>query len=97
MRLASTPLLLAIDCQYGFITDHSRSVIPVIASLIAEWNSRGLPVLATRFVNPPDSPFRRLIGWNECESSPAIDIVSEIMPLISEGQVVTKNVYTFFT
>jgi nicotinamidase-related amidase len=98
MRLASDAVLLVIDCQNGFITEHSERVIPVVDRLIREWRSRDMPIYLTRFVNYPGSPFERLIGWTECTTAPETEIVPGLAQHVASGvPVVEKSVYTFFT
>ncbi|WP_285787860.1 hypothetical protein [Micromonospora sp. NBRC 101691] len=37
------PALIVVDMQSGFITDHSRHVIPKVVELIERWEARGIP------------------------------------------------------
>ncbi len=52
--------LLIVDVQTGFIIPETRHVIAGIERLIPRYAH----VIATRFFNPPDSNFRRLIHWD---------------------------------
>lgn len=98
MRLSGNAVLLVIDCQNGFISDHSRGIIPTVSRLIKEWQSRDLPVIATKFINEPGSPYERLINWTRCQGSPDTDIVEGLQEHVDDGMlVVEKPGYTFFT
>lgn len=51
--------LLIIDVQQGFITGATKHLPAKVADLQDDYDR----VFATRFVNPPDSPYRRLMDW----------------------------------
>ncbi|MEO7859919.1 MAG: isochorismatase family cysteine hydrolase [Nitrospirales bacterium] len=96
--LASDAVLLVVDCQNGFMSEHSAPIIPAVARLMMEWRERGMPVYASRFINYPNSPYERLIHWTKCATSPEIDIVDELQDQLGSGVcVVEKSVYSFFT
>lgn len=98
MRLSESPVLLVIDCQNGFISEHSQGIIPVVSGLVKEWQARGLPVIASKFINEPGSPYERLINWTRCQGSPDTDIVDGLQEHVDDGMpVVEKPGYTFFT
>lgn len=95
---SSAPLLLVIDCQVGFVTADAVPIIPTVASIVEAWKDADLPVIATRFVNPPQSPYRRILGWHQCDGPPETNIVDELAPLLDGYATITdKPVYTFFT
>lgn len=54
-----TPLMI-IDVQRGFVNDATYHVPGRVAELQPQYGT----VIATRFVNPPGSPYRNLIHWN---------------------------------
>lgn len=88
------PVLVVVDVQNGFIREPSAPVVPVIADLVRRW--RG-DVIFTRYLNYPGSPFERLIGWSELMTSPAIDIVPELRPLVGQATaVIDKRGYGLF-
>lgn len=89
--------LIVIDAQNGFISDHSRPVIPAIASLVQRWQAAGGDVVFTRYLNYAGSPYERLIRWSKLKNSPEIDIVPELLPLASKATaIVDKTIYSFF-
>jgi nicotinamidase-related amidase len=97
-RLASDAVLLVVDCQNGFISEHSAPIIPAVDRLMKEWRKRGMPVYATKFINYSNSPFERLTQWTRCTTSPETDIVDELEHHLGSGvHVVEKSVYSFFT
>lgn len=90
-------MLIVIDVQNGFITDGSRGVVPVIASLVDRWQAAGGDVVFTRYVNYPGSPFERLIKWTELSDSPQIDIVAELAPYAEKATaIIDKKMYSLF-
>lgn len=52
--------LIAVDVQAGFVNEWTRHVPGRVAALQAGYDL----VVATRFVNPEGSLYRRLIGWH---------------------------------
>ncbi len=54
--------LLVVDVQAGFISDYTQKALPRIHELLED-PAYSL-VIATRFSNPPGSPFRRFIKWS---------------------------------
>ena len=51
--------LLIIDVQKGFITESTAHIPSIVETLAAQYQQ----VFATRFINPHDSAYRRLIHW----------------------------------
>lgn len=51
--------LIVVDVQKGFVNDWTAAVPARVAALQYGFDV----VIATRFVNPPGSPFRRLMDW----------------------------------
>jgi nicotinamidase-related amidase len=91
------PVLVVVDVQNGFITEHSKPVVPVIAELVCRWQAADGDVLFTRYLNYAGSPFERLIGWTEMTDEPATDLVAELSPYVSSRTpVVDKYIYTLF-
>lgn len=54
-------VLLVIDLQRGFITPETSRVAAAVNAAQRDFDV----VVAARFTNPPNSPFRRLVGWQE--------------------------------
>lgn len=90
-------VLIVIDAQNGFITEHSSPVIPVICSLVERWQASGGSVVFTRYLNYEGSPYERLIRWTKLKTSPEIDIVPELLAMAGKATaVVDKTIYSFF-
>lgn len=91
------PVLVVVDVQNGFVTEHSRHVVPVIEQLVRDWLDRGRDVVFTRYLNYDDSPFEKIMGWSKLKDSPEIDIVDELQELSRKATaVIDKKIYTFF-
>lgn len=86
----SNPLLV-VDVQHCFINKFSRHIPARIATLI-ERGDRD-PILFTRFVNVEESPFRRLLDWDECVSPPATQLAPEIAHYADEHRIFSKPGY----
>lgn len=92
------PVLVVVDVQNGFITEHSKPVIPVIVDLIRRWQAAHGDVVFSRYLNYAGSPFERLIGWTKMTDSPETDLVTELTPYVGpHTPVVDKYIYTLFT
>lgn len=52
--------LLIVDVQKGFVNDKTKHIPSLVENLQNNYNL----VIATRFINLPNSPYRRLIKWN---------------------------------
>lgn len=91
------PALIVIDMQNGFITDHSRPVIPKVVDLVERWEAKGLPVVFTRYFNYPGSPFERLIHWSRLQAPPETEIVPELAEHANRARaVIDKTIYSYF-
>jgi nicotinamidase-related amidase len=94
----NSAVLVVIDAQNGFISEHSSPVIPVIESLVDQWQTAGGDVVFTRYLNYAGSPYERLIRWSKLKTSPEIDIVPELLPLADKATaVIDKTIYSFFS
>ena len=92
------PVLVVVDVQNGFITEHSQPVIPVITDLVQRWQAAQGDIIFSRYLNYPGSPFERLIGWTKMTNAPETDIVTEFAPYISpRTPIIDKYIYTLFT
>ncbi|WP_343948205.1 cysteine hydrolase [Nonomuraea longicatena] len=93
----NTAVLVVIDAQNGFISDHSAPAIPVIASLVDRWQSAGGDVVFTRYLNYAGSPYERLMRWSKLKNSPEIDIAPTLAPFANKATaVVDKTIYSLF-
>jgi nicotinamidase-related amidase len=91
-------VLVVVDAQNGFINHHSRHAVPAIGALAERWLSAGRPVLFTRYLNHPDSPFERYFSWTRLQSAPETDIAPSLAALTARAHaVIDKPGYTLFT
>ncbi|MDQ3763518.1 MAG: cysteine hydrolase [Actinomycetota bacterium] len=92
------PVLVVVDVQNGFITEHSKPVIPVIVDLVRRWQAADGDIIFSRYLNYADSQFERLIGWTKMTHGPEIELVTELAPYIGPSiPIVDKYIYTLFT
>ncbi len=90
-------VLVVIDVQNGFLTEHSRPVVPIIVELVQRWQAASGDIVFTRYLNFPGSQYERLLGWTELRESPATDIVDELAPYAEKATaIVDKAIYTLF-
>ena len=83
--------IILIDVQDGFITPKTAHIPPLVQAVQAEYEL----VIATQFVNPPLSSFRRLMKWERfSEGSPETALA---FARASHTQVVVKSTYTALT
>ena len=83
--------LLIIDVQQGFINAATRHLPARVADLQDDYDH----VFATQFVNPPDSPYRRLIGWQRF--APGSDDVQLAFTPRDGVPVIEKHIYSCVT
>ena len=85
-------ILIVVDDQNGFVRyEQTKSVAEKIKSLVDK--KLFDCVIATRFINTPNSQYVKFIGWNRLTSSPDIDLIDGL----TADYVVDKNVYTCVT
>jgi nicotinamidase-related amidase len=90
----STPLLV-VDVQRCFLNEFTRHIPERIARLILEGDYD--PVLFTRFINAPDSPYRRYLGWHDCAEAPETDLASDLERFAADTRVFSKQGLTGLT
>lgn len=82
-------ILIVVDIQNGFCqTNGTREVADKIIALTR--NGSFDKVVATRFINKEESPFRKYLNWDKLSKNPDIDLVDGI----KADEVVDKAVYT---
>ena len=81
--------LLVVDVQNGFINDFTRHIPDRVARLIETGDFE--PVLFTRFINTPDSPYRRLLEWDGSADAPDTELAAELERFISAHNVFDKH------
>lgn len=83
--------LLIIDVQQGFLNNATRAIPAKVAALQDDYDR----VFVTRFVNPPDSPYRRLMGWQRFAPE-SLDAQLAFEPR-GDATVLEKSVYSCVT
>lgn len=83
----ATPLLV-VDVQTGFINDFTHHIPQRIVRLIEQETYS--PILFTRFLNSPDSPYTRLLNWENCQAEPETDLAADLAPYIQSEFVFSK-------
>lgn len=84
----SNVALLIVDLQIGFISPYSAHIVPIIESIQNDYDL----VIATRFVNPPVSNYRKIIGWHGF--SEGSDETKLAFKPTAECLVIEKNIYS---
>jgi nicotinamidase-related amidase len=84
--------LLIVDVQRGFLNDFTHHIPERIVRLVGM--NEYEPLLFTRFINTPGSPYRRFLDWHECESAPETDLAPELEPLAQPDLVFEKEGFT---
>jgi len=83
--------LVIVDVQNGFIGPATSHVPDAIRNLLDAKRNEFALVIATRFHNLPDSPFRKWIHWNRLAETPETDLVQGIGE--RADVVIDKNTY----
>jgi len=86
--------LLLIDVQKGFISDNTEYVIPRIKTLIE--SRRFKHIVCTRFINYPDSPYVKYIGWRKFMADSDDTTIEQTVSDASE-RVFVKRTYSALT
>ena len=81
--------LLIVDVQNGFINDFTHHIPDRVARLIDTQAFE--PLLFTRFVNAPGSPYQRLLEWHDSAEPPDTELVPELERFVAEGNVYVKR------
>jgi nicotinamidase-related amidase len=87
--------LLVVDVQKGFVNKFTEQVPRRVRRLIE--SGRWEPLLFTRFVNTPNSPYQRLLDWHDCEGPPETDLADEVAAHAERGRVFVKEGLTGLT
>ncbi len=83
--------LIVVDVQEGFI-NHFTDHIPARVVRLIEQGAFD-PILFTRFINSPDGPYPRFIGWDDCGTEPEINLVPELVPYAAADRTFHKDGY----
>lgn len=80
--------LLVVDVQHCFLNDFTRHIPDRIVRLIErEAYDR---VLFIRFINTPDSPYRRFLDWHECQDEPDTALPSALARFADDERTFSK-------
>jgi nicotinamidase-related amidase len=81
--------LLVVDVQRCFINTFTRHIPNRISRLLDMGDYA--PVLWTRFVNTPGSPYQKLLRWHECSEAPDTEVVEELVARARPEDVYVKE------
>lgn len=92
-------MLVVVDVQKGFVSEHSEHALPNIRTALAGWQAAGGVTVMTQFVNAPDSPYVRLIGWSKLMAGdPDVEFHPAVADLAGDATaVVRKSRYSSLT
>lgn len=82
--------LIIIDVQNGFLSSKTKYVLPQLESLVSSF-SEGL-IVATKFINPGDNAFNRILHWKRLQTAPETDLAPFV--LANADFVVEKRIYS---
>lgn len=92
MTIPSSSVLIVVDAQVGFVTEHSDPAVPTIVEVLRQWQEAGGASVLTKFVNAPDSSYVRLIGWSELmPGDPEVDLDPRVAPLAGSATLVMEK------
>ncbi len=85
-------LLLVVDVQNGFVNDNSKHVLKPINKLIEHWRSNNGTIVFSRFINPENGPWERLMGWHDCKAGSD----TLLHPSLKRGDdfIISKHAYS---
>jgi nicotinamidase-related amidase len=88
-------LLVVVDMQLGFLNHDSLPVIPAVLRLLGKCEGLTVPIVFTKFINRPASPFETLLDWKRVREKPETDLHELFHE--SAHNLIEKNYYTAFT
>lgn len=90
-------VLMVVDVQNGFLTERTRHVLPVIVTLVDQWQKSNGGTVYSRYSNYPGSAFERLMDWRQLYTSPDTDIADELTPYTRHSITLDKHTYSAMT
>lgn len=83
--------LIVVDVQNGFINDYTRHIPERVVALIE--SGAYDPIFYTRFINMPEGPYPRFVGWDACMAPPETDLVDTVARHASPETTFDKHGY----
>ena len=83
--------LIVVDVQNGFINDYTRHISERVVALIE--SGAYDPIFYTRFINMPEGPYPRFVGWDACMAPPETDLVDTVARHASPETTFDKHGY----
>lgn len=83
--------LIVVDVQNGFINDYTRHIPERVVALIE--SGAYDPIFYTRFINMPEGPYPRFVGWDACMAPPETDLVDTVARHASPKTTFDKHGY----
>jgi nicotinamidase-related amidase len=83
--------LIVVDVQNGFINEYTCHIPDRVAKLIEGGDYS--PILYTRFINMPDGPYPRFVGWDSFMVPPEIDLVEIVDRHAARDAIFDKHGY----
>lgn len=80
--------LLIVDVQNGFVNEKTKHIPALVERLQYDYDL----VIATRFINLPDSPYRRLIKWEHL--SPETNEIELAFKPKGDAIIIDKHIYS---
>jgi nicotinamidase-related amidase len=89
----SNSLLLIVDVQNGFVVNKAtEQIISPINELVGKWKARKLPIVYSRFINEPGSPWVRFMGFKDLMSQEETKLHDQLIN--DSGAVYDKTAYS---
>lgn len=89
-------ILIIIDPQKAFINEHTKGLPERIKNYLNKNKSEFDFVLFTKFINKPNSPFTKKLGYKQCSSDSDSEIVDELKKFITNDNLFIKETYSVF-
>lgn len=88
-------LLCIVDMQRGSVTPECQRIVPNVMRLIENFYLHNAPVIFTKFLNTPDSPYCEQLGWQGLLTEPEQALLPELD--IYAQRVFPKYGYSIWT
>ncbi len=91
----SSPTLVVIDVQNGFVNARTEHALPMISRLLDFWESRDWPIVFSRFHNQAGSGYEKWIHWTRLRADDEVALHSSVAQRATT--IIDKDGYTVFT